>query len=126
MPLAPWIALGALFLTILAYAVISTIWVSKIEMRCIDRVSLVAAAADAALHREIGLQDQGRHDQRNEFHEHIQRLQEDIATTNSRFDLVARKEDLIAHEARLMAALDKLEARMYTMFENRPGLRIPV
>lgn len=112
MPPSEWIAISGLFIVLLVNVVTVAIYIVGVKADCAERINAVKELFYNVIKVETEKESKGRHDLAN--HLQLQMGSQDltIAQTNRRFDTVVHKEDLHAMEARVVAAIDKIDSRV--------------
>ncbi len=107
-----WIALTALVLTGIGYAVSATIYMTRIELRCKDMTDNAKELMAAVLERELAKEQKARHDMSAHIQIQIGSLDQDYRLLTDKMGGMVHKSDLNATETRIMAAIDKIEKRL--------------
>lgn len=127
-----WIALGAVVLTGLGYAVTATLYVARVQMDSRARVDEAKADAMkdlnnskelmlAVIERELSKEQKSRHDLASHIQLQIADIDKDFRIMTDRVIAMVHKEDLNATERRITAQIEKLEKRIELDSKGRNG-----
>lgn len=126
---APWIAIGALFLTFIGYVINATSYVSRIELagqRALDAtkdqfqksVDDAKQLMSVTIEKELEKESKIRHDQQNRVQTQIASLDNDFRRITERLGEMVHKEDLIAVEVRLVTAINKIDGQLVAALDK--------
>lgn len=126
---APWIAMGALFMTFIAYAINATSYVSRIELagqRAVDAakdqlqksIEQTKELMAAIIERELEKERKARHDMSSHIQSQVGSLDNDYRRIIDRMTEMVHKEDLTAVESRLVLAINKIDGQLVSALDK--------